>query len=372
MKKFLSILIALVLCVCTFTTTLFATEPIDSSGIARRFTVAGNLGSLYASLSITGEYDKIAIYEYGSAYASFGSKCSISDYIYGIYATGKSTVLITGGIYSSNYVGIYINNSNVTFTLSGAPVISGNSYKSGTETVNCNVYLDDGALITLGELTDGASIGITTNTKPTAGNPVQITTTETNTELYKTAVQYFFSDDPNYVVRVSKTGKYLELSVPDCKVTASTAVENGSIAVSTESAGAGEIVTVTPTADLGYEVDTITYTYNNGTEDFMETITADNSGIHSFTMPAYDVTVNATFKQTVYSISESGDSNGTVTISPESAVAGTTVIVTPNAAEGYEVDTVSYTYNDGTEDFTETITADNSGIYRFTMPYYAV
>ncbi|MCD7784915.1 MAG: hypothetical protein LUH18_04960 [Oscillospiraceae bacterium] len=355
----------------TFSKTVVVTEPIDSSGLSVWGSIGGNLGSAYGSSTITSSaYEKIGIYEYGSGNMSLGSACTISGWVYGIYATGNSTLTITGGNYTGNYVGIYIG-SNVTFNLSGAPVISGNSYTSGTDTVDCNLYLDDGALITLGELTDGASISVTTTIRPTTGNPVQLTTAETTTEYYKTALSYFSSDDPDYEVRINEEGGYLELCVADYDVTTDQNIENGSVTVSPESAVAGEIVTVTPTAALGYEVDAVTYTYNDGTENITGTIFADSYGIYSFTMPAYAVTVNATFKQSVYPITGEGDENGTVTVSPESSVAGEIVTVTPTAALGYEVDAVTYTYNDGTDDFTETITADSYGIYSFTMPYYA-
>ncbi len=363
MKRFLSILTAIALCLCTFTMTLTAAEPIDSTGLINRFTIFGNIGSLYATLSITGDYDGIGIYEYSSGYANFDSGCSISGYIYGIYATGKSTVVITGGSYTSNYVGIYINNSNVTFNLSGAPVISGNSYTSGNETVNCNVYLDDGALITLGEMT-GGSVGVTTNTKPTSGNPIQITIAETTTKYYETAVDYIFSDDPNYMVLVNEENGYLELSVPKYKVTADTEIENGSVAISSKSAEAGETVTVTPTAAESYEVETVTYTYYNGTEYITTTIDLTN-GAYSFTMPEYAVTVNVTFKKSTYSVITSSTTNGTVTVDNPNASMGDIVTITATANSLYKVKEVTVTDSAGNK---LTITDNGDGTYSFTMP----
>ncbi|MCD8344719.1 MAG: hypothetical protein LUC38_01995, partial [Oscillospiraceae bacterium] len=373
MKRFLSILTAIALCLCTFTMTVTATEPISSSGLSIKLEVSSNVNS--KAYTYSGDSNSIGVYVSKSGIITFGATkgkySSITNYAYGVYIEDGGTVTISGGTFSSNNCGIYVGGSNSTLGISGATVISGNSYTSNGKTVDCNVYLDDGALITLSTLSSGASIGVTTNTKPTANNPVQITTAETTTTRYKTAVDYFFSDDPTYDIRINETGGYLELYLPvESTVTADKNIENGSVTFSSDTAYSGTTVTVTPEADKGYEVDEVTYTYNNGTKDVTTTITPSN-GVYSFTMPDYAVTVSATFKASVYNVSTSRCSNGSVAVSSTSAIADTTITVTPTADEGYEVDTVSYTYNDGTDDITTTLTA-SEGVYSFTMPYYNV
>ncbi|MCD7823212.1 MAG: hypothetical protein LUG86_04245 [Oscillospiraceae bacterium] len=295
MKRFLSILTAAVLCICMLTTTLSATEPIASSGLNKHYQVT-NTWSGTGRYVASGNSKYIGYYvsSNGSIYfgASKGQYSSVVKYAYGIYIENGGTVTIIGGTYSSNYCGIYVGGSGSTLAISGATVISGNSYTSGTDTVNCNVYLDDGALITLGELTSGASIGVTTNTKPTAGNPVQITTSElgNNTEYYKTALNYFFSDDPDYEIRINETGGYLELSVYDYDVTADQSIENGSISLGSSSAVAGDTVSFTVVPNAGYAVGEVTVTSASGPVSVTE-----SNGVYSFVMPAEAVTINAVF-----------------------------------------------------------------------------
>ncbi len=296
MKRILSIITAIVLCVCMFTTTLSATEPIDSTGLSASFT----MGKADSKVTIKGlAYQKIGMLANNSRSYILRAGSSITTGVYGIYATDTSTVTIKGGNFTDNYVGIYVYGTGVTFTLEGEVVISGNAYPSGNETVDCNVYLDSGALITLGELSTGSSIGITTDTEPTVGNPVQITTAETNTELYKTAAQYFFSDDPRYTVTVNEAGGYLELSVAYFDLNIDTSIENGTITLlGSTSVVAGETVSFTVEPDSGYELSELTVTGTNGAI----TVTEDN-GVYSFVMPAEPVTISALFSRSASSTS---------------------------------------------------------------------
>ena len=178
---------------------------------------------------------------------------------YDPYARG--TVNITGGTITGNYCtngeggAIYMptaakstsgtTNGQIfdqTVKISGNPVIVGN-YKGATITSNGaaytidttnatqenNIYLSlnqksssittavpseyaERQTLVLGELTNGAAIGVTTQTNPTDGNPVQITTTETDTEYYKNAAQYFIPDATNVIAQANESGNYVKLA----------------------------------------------------------------------------------------------------------------------------------------------------------------
>ena len=71
-------------------------------------------------------------------------------------------------------------------------------------------------------------------------------------------------------------------------------VTNGSITVSPKTASKGETVTLTVQTDKGCTLETLTVTDQNGTE--LE-LTDKGSGIFTFTMPASEVTVTATFME---------------------------------------------------------------------------
>lgn len=171
---------------------------------------------------------------------------------YGPYKRG--TVHITGGKIVGNYVtggeGGAINMTSAskegnsvydqTVIISGSPVIANNK-KGATVNVNDGVYTVDTSNATeenniylshndsrelgdeyaerqtihLGQLKDGASIGVTTETQLQEGRTVQITTAETDTKYYKDSAKYFVPDTENTIVAADETGNYLKLAYSD-------------------------------------------------------------------------------------------------------------------------------------------------------------
>ena len=131
----------------------------------------------------------------------------------------------------------------------------------------------------------------------------------------------------------------------------------GTLKVDKTSAKANEIITVTAVANENYELKSITYRDTNGTE---HTVTGN-----SFTMPASDVTVSATFEKKEdpnpdYSVKVNPAENGQVTATPSSAKKGDTVTITASPSEGFVLDTLTVT--DGAGNSVEV--TNNS----FTMP----
>ena len=102
--------------------------------------------------------------------------------------------------------------------LGGTAKITGNTAGAeGSETTN-NLYLPDGVTVTLGEGTGdgkngvavpaaGMSVGVTTQSAPAGGTPVQITANGTADDT-----QFFFADDPDHYAAFEKTAPgYLAL-----------------------------------------------------------------------------------------------------------------------------------------------------------------
>ena len=136
-----------------------------------------------------------------------------------------------------------------------------------------------------------------------------------------------------------------------------------------ESATAGAEITLTPTADAGYEFGSFNFNpdaYQNGTKiNAVET----EPDTYTFEMPGADVTVNAVFialDADRYPITKETPTGGDFTISPQEAAQGATILLTPTADEGYV--------------FHEWILTpsslfafpNSSGGYTFTMPSRAV
>ncbi|MBP3742052.1 MAG: InlB B-repeat-containing protein [Treponema sp.] len=135
-------------------------------------------------------------------------------------------------------------------------------------------------------------------------------------------------------------------------------IENGSVTASkTSGIAAGETVTITATPADGYKLASISVK-NGDTE-----VTVTNS---TFTMPAANVTVSATFEAlppNTYSVTIAGIENGSVTSDKTSATAGETVTLTITPADYYKLNSISATSNENP------VSLNGDGNTRtFTMP----
>ena len=105
---------------------------------------------------------------------------------------------ITGN--TSNKGGIICETG--TINLSGNPVVTGNVNHSGDEV---NVYLQNNKPMNIiGEMTSGASVGITTQTAPTPGNPAKFGLKYRNTNT-TSPDNWFFSDKGLDVIMMNDT-----------------------------------------------------------------------------------------------------------------------------------------------------------------------
>lgn len=118
--------------------------------------------------------------------------------------------------------------------------------------------------------------------------------------------------------------------------------EGGSIDVAA-SAKTGADVELTVNEKPGYKLETLTYT-----EDGKEAVKITNK---KFKMPANNVTINATFKKIVYTITVEKSEHGKVEAKPNEASIGDTITLTDIPDPGYQIDKITYTVNDGTEQF---------------------
>ena len=151
---------------------------------------------------------------------------------------------------------------------------------------------------------------------------------------------YSFSYDPANNILVV-TG---EIEPEKYTITVAEGIEHGTVVPDKTEAAAGETVTLTVTPAEGYELETLTV---------MNGETAVEVTNNTFVMPAGDVTITATFKESIvnYNLtwSVTPAEGGTVeikagetvlTTSPAQVAAGTHITITPSPAQGYEVESV--------------------------------
>ena len=142
---------------------------------------------------------------------------------------------------------------------------------------------------------------------------------------------------------------------------------NGSISIKdnkTSGLKVNDQVTVVVNPDNNYELDTLTYTDSKN-----NTVNIDKTS-KSFTMPASDVTVNATFKPktaqayNIYTLTSAGEGNGTIS-APSTAKEGETVTVQVTPGSDSELDRIEVLQSSGA--FIKNVGVVNN-VYTFKMP----
>lgn len=174
-------------------------------------------------------------------------------------------------------------------------------------------------------------------------------------------------------------------SSKDYTVSVDESITNGTVTAanadgaSGNTANAGETINVTVKENAGYKIGTVSYYKTEDAADENKETTAINAvdGVYSFIMPAYDVTVTATFEKADLNINvDQNTENGTVAVTPDgktTAKVEEEVTLTNSPAAGYELEKYTVTYNDGAENKTVEVTVDpTTGNGTFTMPAYEV
>lgn len=177
--------------------------------------------------------------------------------------------------------------------------------------------------------------------------------------------------ESNITITLDSTGKKLTISAEPTTQKYTVAVDknikNGTVTPSKTSLAAGETFTVTATPDNGYELDTVTV------KDASDKVIKPNTN-GSYTMPASNVTVSATFKvktDTKYSVTykaPTGEGVVDSSINPKDTTlaADTPVTVTVTVNEGY---TASLAVDSAT---VTTSTSGNTYTFTFSMPAKAI
>lgn len=176
--------------------------------------ISENTAAFCGGVCAVGYGNKAVINMFGGTIDSNAS--TNHSYAGGLNGNDLSTISITGGKITNNnaplYGGLYSEDSLI---IGGSVEITGNTSGSGSSSKTNNLYLQSGKTITLGtgeqKPTSDMKVGITTETVPTASNPIKITTNGTTDDA-----SYFVSDNENYIINFNAGtdaagDEYLEL-----------------------------------------------------------------------------------------------------------------------------------------------------------------
>lgn len=139
--------------------------------------------------------------------------------------------------------------------------------------------------------------------------------------------------------------------------------EHGTV-TAPKNAQMGAQVSVTATPDRGYEIDQFYCSYTVEGEGADQKHNIENG---TFTMPATDVTIVATFKPATYNITVAPVEHGTVSV-PANAGFDAPVEFTVKPDEGYRLGSLKVIYTQGPDETEIPLALTESGTYTFTMP----
>lgn len=153
-----------------------------------------------------------------------------------------------------------------------------------------------------------------------------------------------------------------------------TASKNGQPVSETNPANYGDTITLTATPDSGFALSSLSVKDSGNT--MMEL--SGNGDTRTFTMPAANVTVSATFEGAPYNLTISNEiTGGTVTASSDGltdngtkAKAGSEVTLTVTPDTGFDFDSLTVTKT--ADSSAVSVTKESDTIYKFTMPQEAV
>lgn len=194
---------------------------------------------------------------------------------------------------------------------------------------------------------------------PTSGSTLtestKTATLSTNTETHNVRFNSTSTDTP-VTLYFNAATKELRYEVPDYYTISCTEVTGGSVTSDPERQKQGQTVTLNITPATGYQLSTIT-----AKDASNNTVALSGTGsTRTFSVPASNVTVTATFSKIGYTLTKASATNGSFTLSPSTtANYGDTVTVTCAPNVGYEVDTVT---------FNETAATGSGNNWTFSMP----
>ena len=219
----------------------------------------------------------------------------------GIYISNAKLLKLSGGSVTGNtassWGGGLLVAPNASVEISGSINISGNTNSS--DAPGENLYLDgyeyngiNMPTVKVSKLDSTANVDMYSWLKPAAGGELLIASPADEYTLTADDLDKLSYEDTNYSLKLNDSGNVVLTNVPATvtyTVTVNTA-NNGTVVVNPTTAAEGDTVTLAVTPAEGYELQSLTVDGDDVTDGV-------NEGVYPFEMPAYDVTVTATFKE---------------------------------------------------------------------------
>ncbi len=249
-----------------------------------------------------------------------------------------------------NAAGTVLSVTDNKFAMPASNVTVTATFKAQAAKYNVNINAASNGKVTASTTSCAAGTEVVLTVAPNAGyelDSLSVLNTATNASVAVTDGKFTMPAGNVNVVATFKAA-----TATTYKVTVN-AMTNGAVTANTTAAKEGDTVTLTVNPAAGYELKTLSVkNANNG----VVTVSTSNT----FTMPASNVTIAATFQAVKYNVEITASSKGSVSANPSNYAKGETVTltVTPNA--GYELDKLTVKDAAG-----GAVTVTNN---KFTMP----
>ena len=221
------------------------------------------------------------------------------------------------------------------FTMPASNVTITATFKAQAAKYNVTINSATNGKVTANTASCTAGTEVVLTAAPNAGYELDTLTVMNTTTNASVAVSGGKFTMPAGNVNVVATFKATTAST--YKVTVN-AISNGAVTANTTSAKAGDTITLTVAPNSGYELDELSV--KNATSNASVAVSGSGN-TRTFTMPASNVTIAATFKIVKYNVTISTSTNGSVSVNPSTYEKGATVSLSVAPDTGYELDTLT-------------------------------
>ena len=250
-----------------------------SGGYAKKVTITWN-----ANTPATTEQNRtLSVYGKNTAYSETAELYNNSNQgtLLGEFVSTSSTTELT---ISGNYQYVGIRSKSGALYLDGIDIEWGTN-AAATYGINIDSAMEHGT-VTASKTTEiGAGESVTLTVSPSSGYQLESLTVDGTDVTTSVSNKKYTFDMPAHDVNVTATF----CLIPTYSITVDSGIENGTVTPSkTTGITAGESVTLTISPTTGYALETLTVNGTNVTSSV-------SANTYTFSMPASDVTVSATF-----------------------------------------------------------------------------
>jgi len=221
------------------------------------------------------------------------------------------------------------------FTMPASNVTITATFKAQAAKYSVNINSANNGKVTANTTSCVAGTEVALTVAPNSGYELDTLTVMNTTTNASVAVSGGKFTMPAGNVNVVATFKTAAASTYKVTVNAMT---NGAVAANTTAAKEGDTVTLTVAPNSGYELDELSV--KNATSNAAVAVSGTGD-TRTFTMPASNVTIAASFKVVKYNVTINASTNGSVSVNPSTYEKGATVSLSVAPAAGYELDTLT-------------------------------